>query len=44
MSAKFEVNFESLFELLVDYTVTNHKKAITVYSTFSWRDNYRDKF
>ena len=29
MSIKFEVNFESLFELLVDYTVIDDIKAIT---------------
>ena len=28
MSVKFEVNFESLFERLVDYTVINDIKAI----------------
>ena len=48
MSVKFEVNFESLFERLVDYTVIDDIKAITFYKKyilpFSRRDNYRDKF
>ena len=44
MSAKFEVNFESLFEHLVDYTVIDDIKAITFHNTFSRRVNYRDKF
>ena len=29
MSVKFEVNFQSLFERLVDYTVIDDIKAIT---------------
>ena len=29
MSIKFEVNFETLFERLVDYTVINDIKTIT---------------
>ena len=32
MSVKFEVNFESLFESLVDYTVIDDLKAITLYN------------
>ena len=51
MSVKFEVNFESLFKRLVDYTVINDIKAITFkrntkkyVSPFSRRDNYKDKF
>ena len=32
MSVKFEVNFESLFERLVDYTVIDDIKAITFYN------------
>ena len=32
MSVKFEVNFESLFERLVDCTLTNDIKAITLYN------------
>ena len=32
MSVKFEVNFESLFERLVDYTVIDDKKAVTFYN------------
>ena len=52
MSVKFEVNFESLFERLVDYTIIDDIKAITFHSKhfkeyvlpFSRRDNYRDKF
>ena len=44
MSVKLEVNFESLFELLVNYTVIDDINAITFYNTFSRRDNYRDKF
>ena len=44
MSVKFEVNFESLFKRLVDYTVIEDIKAITFYNTFSRRDNYGDKF
>ena len=39
MSVKFEVNFESLFERLVDHTVIDDIKAITFYNTFSRRDN-----
>ena len=31
MSVKFEVNFESLFEHLVNYTVIDKIKAITFY-------------
>ena len=45
MSFKFEVNFESLFERVVNNTVIDDMKAITFYNTFSRRrDNYRDKF
>ena len=32
MSVKFEVNFESLFERLVDYTVIDDIKEITFYN------------
>ena len=32
MSVKFEVNFESLFERLVDYTVIDDIKAITFHN------------
>ena len=32
MSVKFEENFESLFERLVDYTIINDIKAITFYN------------
>ena len=32
MKVKFEVNFESSFELLVDYTVIDDIKAITFYN------------
>ena len=32
MSVKFEVNFESLFERLVDYTEINDIKAILFYN------------
>ena len=32
MSVKFEVNFESLFERLVDYKVIDDIKATTFYS------------
>ena len=34
MSVKFEVNFESLFERLVDYTVIDDVKAITFIKYF----------
>ena len=44
MSVKFEVNFESLFERLGDYTVIDDINAKTFYNTFSRRDNYRDEF
>ena len=43
MSVKFEVNFESLFESLVDHTVIDDIKAIAFYNTFSRRDNYRNE-
>ena len=32
MSVRFEVNFESLFELLVDCTVIDHIKEITFHN------------
>ena len=32
MSVKFGVNFKSLFDRLVDYTVNDDIKAITFYS------------
>ena len=44
MSVKFEVNFESLFGRLVDYTVIDDINAITFHNTFSRKVNYRDKF
>ena len=50
MSIKFEVNFESLFERLVDYTVIDDIKAITIINTKKYvfpinrRDNDREKF
>ena len=44
MSVKFEINFESFFERLVDYTVIDDINSITFYNTFSRRANYRDKF
>ena len=37
MSVKFEVNFKSLFERLVDYTVIDDTNARTFYNTFSRR-------
>ena len=51
MSVKFEVNFKSLFECLVDYTIIDDIKAITFIMNSnkyvlppSQGDNYRDKF
>ena len=44
MSVNFDVNFQSLFERLVDYTVIDDVNAVTFYNTFSRKDNYRDNF
>ena len=51
MSVKFEVNLESLFEHLVDYTVIDDIKTIRFIINakkyvlpFSRKDNYKGKF
>ena len=52
MSVKFEVNFEYLFERLVDYSIIDDIKEINsviintkkCVSPFSRRDNFGDKF